>query len=170
MRPLSKFILLIPAISTNLVNRHRLKAHDYDDGDDPTENSFHDQCQKLLRNINAIHVSQRLYMTGIGHLLDKIDPVLLADRPEIVPLWFPSDLLLSTRGEWCVADLPRLEYRLCYAMAVNALHEVRCFRRFAQAATAKTQSHISNTQKTGTRANGQLDRIQQRVTRAANTY
>ena len=152
------------------MNRRRLKAHDYDDGDDPTENSFHDQRRKLSRNINAIRVSQRLYMTGIGHLLDEINPVLLADRPEIVPLWFPSDLLLSTRGEWCVADLPRLEYRLRYAMAVNALHEVRRFRRFAQAATAKTQSHISNTQKTGTRANGQLDRIQQRVTRAANTY
>ena len=53
---------------------------------------------------------------------------------------------------------------------MNALQDIRQFRRFSQAAITKTRSHISDTQKTSTRSNGQLGRIQQRITRAATTY
>lgn len=157
-------------MSADFVNRHRLKARDYDEGDGSTENSFHDQRRALSKGISAICGPQQSYMTGIDHLLDNIDLVLLADHPENVQLWFPSDLPLPMRNKWCVTDLRCLEYRLRYAIAVNALQDIRRFRRFSQVVVMKTQSHISNTQKTRTRIRGQLERIQQRITQAATTY
>jgi hypothetical protein len=53
-------------------------------------------------------------------------------------------------------------------MAMNALQDVRRFRRYSQAITAKTRSHISNTNKT--RTSSQHNKIQRRINRAAATY
>lgn len=158
------------ATLTDLPNRRHFKVHDYDDGDEPVENSFYNQRQALLRNISAIRPPQRLYMPGIDHLLNETDPVVLANCPETVQVWFPSDLPLPTRDDWCAASLPRLEYRLRYAIAANTLQDICRFRQFSQAISTKTQSHISNTQKTGTRGRGQFERVQQKITRAAATY
>ena len=152
------------------MNRRCLKACDYDDGNESVESSFHDQCRTLSKNISAIRDPQRSYMMGIDHLLDNVDLVLLANRPENVQLWFPSNLPLPTRNEWCTTGLPHLEYQLHYATAINALQDIRQFCRFSQAVITKTQSHISNTQKTRTRVHGQLNRIQQRITQATATY
>ena len=149
--------------------RRRLKTRDYDDSEGSVESSFHDQRRTLSKNISSIRTPQQSYMVGIDHL-HEINPVLLADRPEHIQLWFPSDLPLPVRDEWCTTGLPGLEYWLRYATAVNALQDICRFHRFSQAIITKTRSHISNTQKTHTRAHGQLDRIQQSITRATATY
>ena len=107
-------------------------------------------------------------MSGINHLLDEIDPILLADHPENVALWLPSHLPSSSRISWCAPGLPYIEYRLRYAIATNAIQDMRRFLRFSQAINIKTRSHISNTQRTRTR--GQKDRVWERVTQAAATY
>lgn len=147
-----------------------MKGRDYDEGDEISTGSFHERRRTLARSISAIRDPQRLYMDGIGHLLDNIDPILLADHPENIQLWLPSDLSSSTRDQCCIPDLPRLEYRLRYATAMSALQDIRRFRQYSRAITTKTQSHISNTQKTITRVRSQFDRIQQRINRAAATY
>jgi hypothetical protein len=153
--------------SPNLINRRQLKDHQ-NDADETFENSFHTRRRTLSKNINIIRDPQKHYMSGIAHLLDKIDPVLLADHPENVTLWLPSNLPPSSRDESCIPELPSIEYRLRHAIAVNALQDIRRFRRFYQAIVTKTRSHISNTQKT--RTNSQVDRIQQRIKQAAATY
>ena len=109
-------------------------------------------------------------MVGVVRLLDQIDPVLLADHPENVELWLPSDIPQPRREGQCTSGLPQLEYRLRYAIANHALQDIRRFRQFSQALAAKTQSHISNTQSTVSRARGQFDRVQQKIDQAAATY
>ena len=148
--------------------RRRLKARDYDD-DEAHMSSFHERRRALSRSISAIQDPRRLYINVDNHL-DSIDPILLADHPENVQLWLPSNLSPSTRDERCVPDLPHLEYRLRYAIAMNSLQDIRRFRQYSQAITAKTQVHISNTQKTITRVRSQFDRVQQRINRAVATY
>jgi hypothetical protein len=152
-----------------LACRRRLNARDYDDGDDEA-GSFHARRRTLSRNIIAIREPQRRYMNGIGHLLDSVDPILLADHPENIQLWLPSDLSPSTHNECCIPELPHLEYRLRYAIAMSALQDIRRFRQYSQAITAKTQTHISNTQKTVTRVRSQFERVQRKIKRAAATY
>jgi hypothetical protein len=154
-------------ILPDLASRRQYKARDYDD-DETVRNPFHERRRALCRSISAIRNPQRLYMNGINHLLDKIDPILLADHPENIQLWLPSDLPPSHRDEYCTPGLPSIEYRLRYATAMNALQDVRRFRRYSQAITAKTRSHISNTNKT--RTSSQHDKIQRRINRAAATY
>ena len=155
--------------STHVPNRRRLKANNKD-SDKHNDGSFRDRRHALLRNIKAIREPQRLYMKGVSHLLDKIDPVLLADHPENVRLWLPSDISQPMREDWCTQDLPQLEYRLRCALANGALQDIRRFRQFTQALTAKTRSHISNTQSTISRARGQFDRVQQKINNATATY
>lgn len=108
-------------------------------------------------------------MNGIAHLLEEIDPILVADHPENIQLWLPSELPPSVRDTWCAPDLPRLEYCLRHAMAVNALQNIRRFRRYSQAIAVKTQAHISNTQKT-LRGRSQFDRVQRRLDQAVAAY
>ena len=132
------------------------------------ENSFHGRCCTLSKSLHAIRDPQQHYMSGITHLLNKIDSVLVVNHPENVMLWLPSDLSSPSRNEWCIPGLPSIEYCLRYATATSALQDICRFRRFLQAVSTKTRSHISNTQKT--RTNSQSDKIQQRINQAATTY
>ena len=145
-----------------------MKEQHQDKDADPLEDSFHGRRHTLSKNINVIRSPQRLYMTGIGNLLDDIDPILLADHPEKVKLWLPSDLPPSSRDEQCIPGLACIEYRLRYAAATNALQDIRRFRRFYQAIITKTRSHISNTQ--NTRNNSQVEKVQRRIVQATATY
>jgi hypothetical protein len=166
LKLLSKYHLpVVSNPSFDLVSRRRLKERDCDD---ETGDSFHEHRLTLSRSISNIRDPQRLYMNGVSHLLDRVDPVLLADHPENVQLWLPSDLSPSVRKQWCTPDLPSLEYRLRYAMATNALQDIRHLRRYSQVVAAKTHSHISNTQKT--RNSTQSEKIQQQIDQAASTY
>ena len=141
--------------SPDLASRRQLK--DYGADDAATGDSYRGRRRTLSNNIDAIRDPQQLYMSGTIHLLDQVDPILLADCPENVALWLPSDLPSSSRNDWCTPGLPHIEYRLRYAIATNALQDVRRFLRFSQAINTKAQSHISNTQRTRTK--GHTDRI-----------
>ena len=88
---------------------------------------FLERRRNLSRNITNLHVPQRLYIPGSEPLLDAIDPILLADSPESVELWLPSALPPASRDAQCIEDLPRLEYRMRYAQAMSALHDIRRF-------------------------------------------
>ena len=109
-------------------------------------------------------------MPGAGALLDNIDPVLLADRPQDVELWLPSALPSASRDVQCVMGLPRLEYRLRFAQAANALHGIRLFRRLTRAITLKSLVHITNTQGTTTRGRGVFERTKAHLSQAVSTY
>jgi hypothetical protein len=107
-------------------------------------------------------------MSGVDRLLDGIDIVLITDHPENVQLWLPSDLPQSSRDELCTPGLASMEYHHRYAAAIGALQDIRRFLQFSQAIITKTQSHISNTQKT--RNNTQTKKVRQKIALAAATY
>ena len=141
-----------------------------DTGDEDSVRSYLGQCQALSRNIYGLRPPQRLYIPGSAPLLDAVDTILLADHPENVPLWLPSALPSASRNTQCVTDLPRLEYRLRYAQAMSALHDIRNLRRLTRILVLKTQSHIANTQRTATRARGLFDKVKLKLAQAVSTY
>ena len=102
--------------------------------------------------------------------LNAIDLVILADHPENVDVRLPSALPRTLRNTHCVNRLPEIEYRLHFAQATNALHEVRLHRRLLRVLTAKTQVHITNTQKTTTRARGTFDKYKDKQAQAVANY
>ena len=107
-------------------------------------------------------------MPGLEPLLNATDPVLLASHPENIQLWLPSDLPPTSRDSQCVDGLSKLEYRLRYAQALKALHDVRHFLRLTRALVLKRQSHIANTQRTKSR--GLDDRVKMKLNQAVSTY
>lgn len=109
-------------------------------------------------------------MPGVDLLLNVIDPILVADHPENIELWLPSALPPATRHNQCVDGLPQLEYRLRFAQAVDALHDIRLFRRLLRILAMKSQTHITNTQRTGTRTRSVFDKTKARLARAVATY
>ena len=109
-------------------------------------------------------------MPGVQSLLDTVNPLLLAVHPEKVDLWLPSALPPDSRTAWCIDGLPRIEYRLRFAQATSALHEIQFCRRLIRALNTKIQSHINNTQKTSTRTRSVFQRVNAKQTRAAATY
>ena len=129
---------------------------------------FLERRRNLSRNITNLHVPQRLYIPGSKPLLNVIDPILLADSPESVELWLPLALPPASRDAQCIEDLPQLKYRMRYAQAMSALHDIRRFCRLIRAFTVKTQSHISNTQ--GTRTQGLFGGVKAKQARAVSTY
>ena len=96
-----------------------------------------------------------------------IDPVLVADHPENVPLWLPSDLLRTSHNAQDPHNLFRLEYELRYAQASHALHEIRHFRRLSQVITKKKKSHLGGLK---TRASGLEYSVKTRLNTAISTY
>ena len=107
-------------------------------------------------------------MPGVESLLNDVDPALLAEHPENVPLWLPSALPSTSRNAQCVKGLTKLEYKLRYAQAMQALHDVRSHRRTVQTIREKMQSHIANTQKT--RKRGLFDNVNSELRQAVSTY
>lgn len=150
--------------------RRRLKASNDDIGDEDSTNSYLRQRQALSKNITRLRIPQRLYIPGSEPLLDAIDPVLVADHPENVELWLPSALPPASRDAQCNDGLPQLEYRLRCAQAANALHDIRYSRRLMRVLLVKTRSHISNTQRTMTRARGLFDKVKTKLAQAVTTY
>lgn len=146
-----------------------MKDKDHSDGD-ADANTFPERRRVLSKNITNIRVPQRLYMPGSEPLINAIDPVLLADHPENVELWFPSDLPSASRDAQCIPGLPKLEYQLRHAQAADALHNLRHFRRLIQTITIKTQAHISTTQRTTTRTTKLFSRAGAKQRQAISTY
>ncbi|KAF9782887.1 hypothetical protein BJ322DRAFT_1110770 [Thelephora terrestris] len=146
----------------------KLKVCGKNVNNEDSENSYLAQRRALSKNITKLRAPQRLYMPGSEPLIDAINPILLADRPEDVQLWLPSALPSTSRDSQCIDGLPKLEYRLRYAQALKALHEVRQSRRMIRVLSAKRQSHIANTQRTKSR--GLNDKVQMKLKQAASTY
>ena len=132
--------------------------------------SFVERRRVLVDDINSLCDSQRLYMPGVGPLLDTVDPILLADHPENVNLWLPSALPPASQSTECVSGLPQTEYRLRFAQAASALEQIRLCRRLLRVLATKTQAHITNTQKTGTRTRSIFDKAKAKQAKAVATY
>ena len=109
-------------------------------------------------------------MPGVESLLDAIDPILLADHPENVELWLPSALPSASRNTQCINGLPQLEFRLRVAQAMNSLHDIRLSRRLLRILITKSQTHITNTQRPGTRTRSVFDRAKTKLACAVSTY
>ena len=150
-----------------MILRRKLKARHHDED---SATSFPERRRAVSKSIKNLHTAQRLYMPGVASDLDAIDATLLADRPEDVKLYLPSALPSSLRNTHCVSGLPRIEYRLRCAQAVNFLNAIRLFRRLIRALTKKTRSHISSTQRTTTRTHGLYDRATAQQARAVSGY
>ena len=159
-----------PPIETDMEPRRSLKKHSRATVDGDPSTSFIERRGTLTKDINNLRNPQRLYMPGVVSLLDAIDSTLLADRPENVDLYLPSSLPPALRSSQCVDGLPRIEYRLRFAEATNALHHVRLYCRLIHALKFKTQAHIANTQKTGTRTRSLFEKAKTKQTRAVTTY
>ena len=100
----------------------------YKDSDANTlieQESRHDQCCSLTQAVEALRTPQRIYMPGVFHLLDDIDPDSVTNAPERTKLWLPSSLPAASRDGWCLFDLPLIEFRLRYAQAIDSLNEIR---------------------------------------------
>jgi len=145
-----------------------LRAHSYGYSEDPS-NSFVERRQALAKNITSLRDPQRLYMSGTDSP-NIIDPIVLADHPENVELWLPSALPLASRDAQCIEGLPELEYRLRFAQAADALHNIRLYRRLLRTLTIKSQIHITNTQRTSTRSRSIFDKAKAKLAQAVATY
>ena len=150
-----------------LASRHRLKTRSHKENN---ATSFVERRRVLTRSIGKLHTPQRLYMPGVASAIDEIDQVLLADHPERVDLCLPSDLLSISRDAQCVAGLPEVEYRLRCAQATKSLDDLRCFRWLIRANAVKTQSHISNTQRTKPRTHTLFDKATANQADAVSLY
>jgi hypothetical protein len=145
------------------------KSTHHADDEDPSS-SFVKRRRVLTSDISTLRDPQRIYMPGIKPLLDTIDPVLLTNRPEDADLWLPSTLPPTSWSTQCIDGLPRIEYRLRFAQAMNALEQIRLCCRLLRLLSAKTQVHITNTQKTGTRTRSVFDKANAKRAQAVATY
>jgi len=109
-------------------------------------------------------------MPGSNSLLDAIDPILLADHPEDIELWLPSALPSAVRNAQCIAGLPKLEYRVRFAQAAKALHDIRRLRRLTRVLITSSKAHITSSQKTATRNRGPFERTRVQLSEAVSTY
>jgi len=137
------------------------------EGDSST---FIERRRALTKNIDNLRDPQRLYMPGTSSHLSAADLILLADHPENVELWLPSALPSASRDTQCIAGLSKLEYRLRFAQAMTALHDIRLARRLLRILTTKSQTHITNTQRPGTRTCSVFDKAKAKLARAVSTY
>ena len=150
--------------------RRALEKRSRNTVDEDPSDSFVERRRALVDDINSLRDPQRLYMPGVGPLLDTIDPILLADHPENVDLLLPSALAPASRSTHCVSGLPMAEYQLRVAQAVDALDQIRLCRRLLRVVATKTQAHITNTQKTSTRARNVFDKAIAKQAKAVATY
>ena len=150
--------------------RRTLKKRSCNTDDEDSPESFVESRRALVDDIDGLRDPQRLYMPGVGPLLETIDPILLADHPENVELWLPSALPPASQTTHCATGLPQVEYRLRFAQATGALEQIRLCRRLLRVLAAKTQSHITNTQKTATRTRSVFDRAKAKQSEAVTTY
>ena len=148
--------------------RRALKVSRHDD-EDPS-NSFIVRRRTVVKAINNLHGPQRLYMPGADTLLDAIDPIILADHPEKIELWLPSALPPSSRDSQCIGGLAQLEYRLRFAQASNALHNIRHLRRLTRVLITASRAHITGTQGTATRGRSSFDKTKAQLSEAVSTY
>ena len=104
-------------------------------------------------------------MPGLIPLLEDDES---PDEP--VKLWLPSELTLENRTEWCLPNIPFLEFRFRYAQANDSLIEIRRLRRLLQSHLDQKAKHLSHAQRNVTRTDGIFGGVQSRVRRATKRY
>ena len=134
------------------------------------QESCHDQCHSLTQAVEALRTPQRIYMPGIFHLLDDIDPDLVTNAPECTKLWLPSSLPAASRDGWCLFDLPLIEFQLQYAQAINSLNEICCLRHLYRGLVLQKKKHLPPSQKTMTRSCGVFKGLNARISHVAACY
>jgi len=147
--------------------RRRLRSK-YSDPNDTT--SLRDRRRLLSQAIQSLSSPQRVYIPGASALLDDIDPAIITETPETVKLWFPSQLTPDSRDGLCVEGLPRIEFRLRFAQAHDALNLIRRLRGVYQALLMKNQVHISSSQGTMTKAKALFSSFTLKINQAAARY
>jgi len=132
--------------------------------------SLRDQRRSLAQAIEALRSPQRIYMPGVSHHLDDIDPEAAASVSESTKLWLPSSLPAADRDGWCTSDLPLIEFRLRYAQAVDSLDEIRRLRRLYRGLILQKKKHTTSTEGTKTRSQGVFEGLIARISRLAACY
>ena len=150
--------------------RRSLKQRSHTAADGEPSDLFVERRRTLTKDIDSLRNPQRFYMPGVEPLLDMINPILLADRPESVDLQLPSTIPPTLRDTQCIKELPEIEYWLRIARATSALHQIHLYRRILQALALKTQVHIKNTQKTCTRMRSVFEKVKAKQAQAVMTY
>lgn len=148
----------------------RSRYRDSDTNTSIESESLRDQRRSLAQAIEALRPPQRIYMPGVSHLLDDIDPDSITYAPEYTKLSLPSSLPAPSRDDWCTSGLPLIEYRLRYAQAVDALNEIRRLRRLYRGLTLQAQKHPSPTERTRTRSRGVFESLNIRISRVTARY
>jgi hypothetical protein len=119
----------------------------------------------LSRNLLELRESQRIYMPGLGPLLEDYE-----NSNEFTKLWLPSDLTSDERVRWCLPGIPALEFRFRYAQADDSLADIRRFRRMLQGLRDQNFKHPSLAQKSITRTKGIFESFQSRIRRVTSRY
>jgi hypothetical protein len=152
---------------TNRMPRQRLRSKRVDPNDATPLRNQHHSLSKAIQNLSS---PQRVYMPGASPLLDEIDPTTVAEAPEGVKLWFPSQLPSDSRDKSCIANLPRLEFDFRLAQAHDALDVIRHFQGVYHVLLAKNQVHVSTSQGAMTKAKAIFTNFILKIDQAATRY
>ena len=145
----------------------------YKDSDANTlieQESRHDQRHSLTQAVEALHTPQQIYMPGVFHLLDDIDPNSVTNAPECTKLWLPSSLPAASRDGWCLFDLPLIEFWLRYAQAIDSLNEIRRLHCLYRGLVLQKKKHLPPSQKMMTQSHGVFKGLNAWISRVAAFY
>ena len=119
----------------------------------------------LSRNLLELRESQRVYMPGLGPILEDDET-----PNELAKLWLPSELSSDEQVRWCLPSVPALEFRFRYAQADDSLADIRRLRRMLQGLRDQNTKHPSLAQKSVTRTKGLFDSFQTKISRVVSRY
>ena len=118
----------------------------------------------LSKNLLELQQSQRIYMPGLGPLLED------EHLNDPAKLWLPSELSDEEQARWCLPGVPALEFRFRYAQADDSLAEIRRLRRMLQGLHDQNFKHPNLAQKSITRTKGLFASFQTKIRRFVARY
>jgi hypothetical protein len=135
---------------------------------DNREGKLLQQCNILQRRVDSWVKMQELYMPTLAglRLKERSASGETVVAPDSFKLWLPSQI---GRTAPCDSHLQRLEWRLRYAQAHDALRSLRSGLR-AQTAILKYKDRNLRGQGANTRARNTLKGIESRIKTAADRY
>ena len=107
-------------------------------------------------------------MPGVASVLDDVRDDELPD--DSFKLWLPSEVSAEDRDDWCLPDIPFLEFRFRYAQADDSLAEVRRLLQLLQGLRDQKAKHPSLVQKNVTRSQGLVDGFVGKIKRNTSRY
>ena len=148
---------------------HRQRLHTKKNDPNNTT-SVCDRHRVLSKVIQGLSSPQQVYMPGASALLDEIDPNTIAEAPETIKLWFPSQLPSVSREGSCNLGLPHLEFCLRLAQAHNSLDLIRRLYGVYFVLLAKNKVHVSSSQGKMTRMKSLFANFLFKIDQAAARY